>query len=195
MNSYITGAVIKKLREEKKMTQSELAEKLGVTDKSVSKWETGKGYPDITLIEPLGRVLGISVIELLSGNDVTNLNKSANMKKMKFYVCPICSNIIVSSGDAVVSCCGVTLPPAEAEAGDEKHSITVENVEDEYFVTINHEMSKNHYISFMAAVRDDGAEIVKLYPQGPAEARFKRGRADSIYYYCNKHGLFYKRLP
>ena len=49
MDQYVTGAVIKKLREKNDLTQMQFAEKLGVSDKSVSKWETGKGYPDITL--------------------------------------------------------------------------------------------------------------------------------------------------
>ena len=70
MNTYITGSVIKKLREEKGITQLQLAEELGVTDKAVSKWETGKGFPDITLIESLSQSLGVSVMELLSGEAV-----------------------------------------------------------------------------------------------------------------------------
>lgn len=190
MNSYITGAVIKKLREQKNLTQTALANILNVSDKSVSKWETGKGYPDISLIEPISKALGISVIELLNGNDIKNTNKSANMNKLKFYVCPICSNIIASTGETVISCCGVTLPPNEAEMPDENHTVTIENVEDEYYVTVNHEMSKTHYISFIAALSDNGCEIVKLYPQGESSARFKRSRTNKIYYYCNHHGLF-----
>ena len=66
MNQYITGAMIKRLREEKKISQNKLAETIGVSDKAVSRWETGRGYPDITLIEPLAEALGVSVIELFS---------------------------------------------------------------------------------------------------------------------------------
>ena len=190
MDQYVTGAIVRKLREERKMTQMELAEKLCVSEKAVSKWETGKGYPDITLIEPLANALGISVIELLSGNDVTNSNRSFNMRRLKFYVCPICGNFMFSAGEAVVSCCGVTLPPYEAEAADEEHQLHVEVVEDEYYVTLEHEMSKSHYISYIVAVKDNGCEIVKLYPEGNAEARFKVGRTRQIYYFCNRHGLF-----
>ncbi|MGN0518159.1 MAG: helix-turn-helix domain-containing protein [Acutalibacteraceae bacterium] len=190
MNQYVTGAIIKKLREERKMTQLELAEKLHVSDKTVSKWETAKGYPDITLIESLADTLGISVIELLSGNDVINSNRSFNMMKMKFYVCPICGNVITGTGEAVISCCGITLPPLEPETSDEKHMLNIEKVEDEYYVTVNHEMSKSHYISFIAAVRDNGFEIVKLYPEYNAEARFKISGTRHFYYYCNRHGLY-----
>ena len=74
MDKYVTGAVIRKLREDKKMTQEELAGKLFVSSKAVSKWETGQGFPDVSLIEPLAKALGISVIELLSGEDIRNIN-------------------------------------------------------------------------------------------------------------------------
>ena len=85
MNQYVTGAVIKELREKNKLTQQALAEKLGVSDKTVSKWETAKGYPDITLLEPIAETFGISVTELISGNAVTNANVSANMLRSKFW--------------------------------------------------------------------------------------------------------------
>ena len=98
MNQYVTGAIIKKLREEKGLTQSELAQKLNVSNKAVSKWETAKGYPDITLIEPLARILGVSVMELLSGNDIINQNRSFNMLRTKLYVCPVCGNVIFATG-------------------------------------------------------------------------------------------------
>jgi transcriptional regulator with XRE-family HTH domain len=194
MNQYVTGTIIKKLREKKNMTQQKLAEMLNVSDKAVSKWETGKGYPDITLIEPLAKALGLSVVELLSGNDITNTDRSFNMRKMKFYVCPICGNIITSTGESVIYCCGITLPPLESEPEDEIHAAGVSIVEDEYYVRINHEMTRKHYISFIAAIYDNGVKIIKLYPEGNADARFKINRLRKIYYYCNKHGLFEKKL-
>ena len=190
MNNYITGAVIKRLRENKKMTQEELAQKIFVTSKAVSKWETGKGFPDIGLLESLGKALDVSVIELLSGEDITNLNKSCNMIKGKFYVCPVCGNVIQTTGEAVISCCGITLPPLEAESPDNEHSLNVETIEDEYYVTLNHPMTKEHYISFIAAISDQGVQLVKLYPEADAQARFKISRVRKIYAYCNRHGLF-----
>ena len=190
MNQYVTGAMIKRLREEKKITQQQLAEIMNVSDKAVSKWETGRGYPDITLIEPLAEALGVSVIELFSGEDVINTNKVSNMLRAGLYVCPVCGNVIYATGEAVISCCGITLPALEAEPGDDGHSVSVEKVEDEYFVIINHEMTKTHYISFIASVQDDGCEIRKLYPEGPAEARFKIRLTKRLYYYCSRHGLF-----
>ncbi len=190
MDKYVTGAVIRRLREQKKMTQEELAEKLFVSGKAVSKWEMGKGYPDISLLQPLAKALDLSVIELLSGEDVRNRNLSSNMMKSRFYVCPVCGNVIRSVGDAVVSCCGITLPPLEAEEPDPAHAIRTETAEDEYYVTVDHPMTRDHYISFLAAVSDQGVQFIKLYPEWSAEARFKIDRVREIYAFCNRHGLF-----
>ena len=190
MDRYVTGAVIKKLREKKNMTQEELAGKLFVSSKAVSKWETGQGFPDISLIESLAKALDISVIELLSGEDIRNNNRSSNMLKSRFYVCPVCGNVIRTIGESVVSCCGITLPVLDPEEPDEDHAITVEKIEDEYYVTMDHPMTKDHYISFFAAVTDNGVQTVKLYPESDAEARLIRSRVKYIYAYCNRHGLF-----
>ena len=190
MDRYVTGAVIRKLRDSKKMTQEELAGKLYVSSKAVSKWETGQGFPDISLLEPLAKALDISVIELLSGEDIQNRNRSSNMLRGKFYVCPVCGNVIRASGEALVSCCGITLPPLEPEETDAEHLICKEIVEDEYYVTVDHPMTKDHYISFLAAASDQSVQFVKLYPEGSAETRFRINRVKYIYAYCNRHGLF-----
>ena len=142
MNQYVTGAVIKELREKNKMTQLQLADKLGVSDKTVSKWETGKGYPDITLLESIADVFSVSVTELISGNTVQNSNVSANVLKSKFYICPICGNVIHSMGEAVIHCHGVLMTVAEPEETDEHHKMFIERVEDEYYVRIEHDMKK-----------------------------------------------------
>ena len=194
MDNYVTGALIRKLRESRKMTQEELADRICVSSKAVSKWETGQGFPDVSLLEPLAKALGISVIELLSGEDIRNLNRSSNMAKGKFYVCPVCGNVIRATGEAVVSCCGITLPPLEPEPADLDHSIRVETVEDEYYVTVAHPMAKDHFISFLAAVSDHGVQFVKLYPEGSAEARFRIDRVRYVCAYCNRHGLFQLKI-
>ena len=194
MDNYITGATIKRLREAKGITQQQLADEIGVSSKAVSKWETAKGMPDITLIETLAKALGVTVGELMSGNTVINKNISSNMLRSKFYVCPVCGNIIRTTGDAVISCCGIALPPLEAEETDENHGINIEKVEDEHFITVSHEMTKTHFISFLAYVTSDRVQFVKLYPEGNAETRFQlRGRG-YIYLYCNKHGLMKKKI-
>ncbi|MGN0374073.1 MAG: helix-turn-helix domain-containing protein [Butyrivibrio sp.] len=190
MNQYVTGTVIKELREKNKMTQLQLAEKLGVSDKTVSKWETAKGYPDITLLEPIADAFSVSVAELISGNTIFNTNVSANMLRSKFYVCPVCGNVIHSMGEAVIHCHGVLLNPSEAEEADANHGILIERIEDEIYIRINHEMTKKHYISFIAALSSDRMQIVKLYPEGDAAAGFKISGVEKIYFYCNRDGLF-----
>ena len=195
MDRYVTGAAIRRLRESKGMTQEELSARLHVSSKAVSKWETGKGFPDVSLLEPIAKELGISVIELFSGEDVRNRNRAFNMTRAKFCVCPVCGNVIVASGDALISCCGIILPPAEPEEADAEHAISVETVEDEYYVTLAHPMSKEHYISFLAAVTDQGVSLVKLYPEGNAEARFKISRVHRLYACCNRDGLFFVKPP
>ena len=190
MNQYVTGQVIKELREKYHLTQAELANKLNVSDKTVSKWETAKGYPDISLLEPIAEVFGVSITELLSGNAVSNVNVSANMLRSEFYVCPVCGNIVHSMGEAVIQCHGIMLSPCQAEETDENHMIFIEKVEDEYFVRIDHEMTKQHYISFVAAVSSDRIQIIKLYPEGNAEGRFKINGVKKIVFYCNRDGLY-----
>jgi len=194
MNSYVTGPVIKTLREARCLTQAELADQIGVSDKTVSKWETAKGLPDISLLQPLANALGVSVMELMNGQPVINTNKSANLLRGKLYVCPVCGNVIHCMGDTAVSCCGISLPPLEGEEPDIDHDIIIEPVEDEHFLTVGHPMTKQHYISFIAFVTSDRFQMVKLYPEGNPETRLQlRGRG-VLYFYCNRHGLFKKKL-
>lgn len=130
----------------------------------------------------------------MNGDRIRNRNVSANMLRTKLYVCPICGNILSATGSALVSCCGVTLPPLEAEEADEAHCSRIETVEDERYITLDHPMTKTHYISFLAYATADRFQLVKLYPEGPAEARIPlRGRG-TLYFYCNRHGLMKRRL-
>lgn len=165
MNNYVTGETIKRLRTARRMTQDQLAQQLGVTGKAVSKWETARGLPDVALLEPLAKALRISVPELLSGEQVVNSNRAANILRSPLYVCPVCGNIIHSSGPAVASCCGLTLPPLEAEEPDEAHKLVRERF-----------------------------DLVKLYPEGLPEARFEPRSGGYLYWYCNRHGLFREKL-
>ena len=194
MDHYVTGAAIKALREKQRMTQADLAAVLSVSDKAVSKWETGRGLPDITLIEPLARALRISVPELLSGKTIVNANRASNLLRSRIYVCPLCGNVICAKGEAMVCCCGITLPALEAEEPDGAHAARVDRIEDEYYVSADHDMTKEHFITFFACVTADRFEMKALYPEGSAEARFFRRGGGLLYWYCNRHGLFRQRL-
>lgn len=193
MDPYVTGGTIRALREKSRMTQCALAERLCVSDRTVSKWETGRGYPDISLLQPLAAALQVSLTELLSGRTVENTNVSANLLRGRFYVCPVCGNILHAVGQATVSCHGIALPPLEPEAADERHGAKIERVEDELLLTVHHPMSREHYITFAAAVGCDRVQLVRLYPEGGVQVRFRRSGVEEIYFHCNRDGLY--RLP
>ena len=193
MNTYVTGTTIKQLREAKRLTQAELGEKIGVSSKTVSKWETAKGLPDISLLQPLSQALGVSVIELMNGEQIANRNRSSNLLRAKFYVCPVCGNVLWGFGNAMVSCCGVTLPALEAEEPDDAHTLTVETVEDEHCLRLPPPMTKEHCISFAAYVTTDRIQLVKFYPEGDAQTRMQLRGHGILYWYCNRHGLFCQR--
>ncbi len=194
MDRYLTGATIRDLRERHGMTQAQLAQQLSVSDKAVSKWETGAGYPDITLIEPIAHALHTSAAELLSGAAVHNDNVSANMLRSHFYVCPVCGNTVHAMGEAHLSCHGITLPPQSAEPVEAGHELHASCTGDELYVWSDHAMDKRHYLMFLAAVSPACVQIVRLYPEGPAAAHFRRSGVRDLYLYCNRDGLFATRL-
>lgn len=194
MLNYVNSDGIRALREGIGITQRELAERIGVSDKTVSKWETGRGLPDISTLALLAEALGVSLSELFAGDKTANRNKSANMQRSVFYVCPVCGNVIHAMGEGVFSCCGVTLPKLEAEIADEEHGVQVEVIDGEYYVSLSHPMSREHYISFMAYVNWERLQLVKLYPEQEAAARFARFGSGILYVYCRKHGLFSVKL-
>lgn len=194
MDSKKTGALISAARMKKGLKQRELADLISVSDKTVSKWETGGGCPDVSLLPALSAALGIGVSELLSGELSENESDRGNMKKMKFYVCPRCGNLLTSTGDAAVSCCGAPLPALEPHAPDESHDLTVEKVEDEWYVSCGHPMEREHYISFAAILTSDRLELVRCYPEWNLQARFFRRGMGTLYWYCTRDGLFKKNI-
>lgn len=194
MNSYVTGTIIKELRAKAHLTQAELADKIMVSNKAVSKWENGNGFPDITLLEPLARALNVSLIELMSGSAVSNNNRGGNMKRGKWYICPVCGNVVHTMGDTIVSCCGITLPPLEVEEENTGHEIRVARVESDYFISLDHPMGKDHYICFIAYVTDDKLCVERLYPEQNPESRFPVMGHGLVFAYCNHHGFFCKEV-
>ena len=197
MGRYVTAEIIKSLREGKCLTQRELASAVGVTDKAVSKWESGRGLPDISLIDALAQALGVSVAELLTGDVRENANRAGNMMRSKFYVCPICGNVVHAMGEGSFSCCGVQLMPQEAEDADEDdaHRVHVERIENDWYLTLDHPMTKQHYLSFAAYVTSDTVSLKKLYPEQSPEVRFPMRGSGLLYVFCNQHGLFRLKTP
>ncbi len=190
MNLNKTGELLKSLRKSKNMTQKEIADKIGVLPKTVSKWETGHGFPDVSTISSIAEILGVSSDTILSGELKTNTEDSGNMKRTKYYVCNNCGSIVQGTGNFGVTCCGKELKALELNKSDERHKIKVEEIENDYYITINHEMTKEHFIEFVSYVTYDKVLTVRLYPEQEAAVRFPKIHGGKIYYCCNKHGLF-----
>lgn len=186
------GTSIYNLRKSKNMTQKQLADLLNISDKTISKWERGLGYPDISFLPELSSVLCVSIDDIFLGE--TNLNEiiGGNMRNLKFYVCDKCNNILTSTADASISCCGKKLEVLIPKKADDKHKLNIEPVEDELYVTSEHDMKKEHYISFLAYVKGDSVFIVKQYPEWNLQTRLRKQGHGKLYFYCNNDGLFYQ---
>ena len=196
MNPEKIGSLIFQLRKEKNLTQKQLGEKLGLSDKTISKWERGLGCPDISLLRDISKIFNVNIEKILLGELQENDINGGNMKRIKFYACPNCGNVINSTGDGDFSCCGRKLEALVPKVMNENHSINIEEVENDYYVEINHEMTKDHFISFVAYVTYDRVLLIKLYPEQSPTVRFPRlcGKFErgKFYMYCNQHGLLMK---
>ncbi len=114
----------------------------------------------------------------------------SDMTAIKFFVCPVCGNVVCGMGNVQLDCHGHHLEPHEAKSPKGRFEYRVEMVEDEYFVAVNHEMTKQDHIAFMAAVSPERIQLVRLFPEGPAEARFAKSMVRDIYFFSVQDGLF-----
>lgn len=184
------GQLLRLLRKEKELTQRQLAEKLEVEPKTVSKWETGRGFPDVSTVSALADALGVSERILLSSRPVRHTKEVGNMQKFKFYICPHCGSFMQGTGENRVVCCGQPVGAATAKKADENHSLSVSETENDFYIEFSHEMTKEHFIGFVSYVSFDRVLTVRLYPEQDASVRFPKTYGGKLYYYCNRHGLF-----
>ena len=194
MDNIKVGNLIRKLRKEHGMTQLQLAEKLHISDRTVSKWERGLGSPDVSLITALSQIFEVDLQNLLTGELQQNKTTGGNIRKMKFFVCPDCGNLVAAIADTSVTCCGRKLKVLEPIKAPEGEKLSVQTIEQDYFISSNHEMSRDHYIAFLAFVTSDTVILRKLYPEWDLQVRIpiiSRGR---LLWYCNRHGLFYQEV-
>ena len=194
MDNIKTGALIRRLRKEHNMTQLQLAQKLNISDKAVSKWERGLGSPDVSLLSELSEIFCVDISNILSGELKKSDPKTADMKKMKFFICPHCGNLITSFVSPYVSCCGRTLSEIIPVKAPEEEKLTVEIIENDYFISSSHEMSKEHYITFVALITTDTLILKKQYPEWDLRARIPRIGHGRIVWHCSKDGLFYMEV-
>lgn len=192
MDCQKVGTLIYHIRKEKHMTQKELAQLLRISDKTVSKWERGLGCPDVSLLGELSDVLGVHIEKLLSGDLDQNHADQGNMKKIRFYVCPQCGNIITSTAPAELSCCGRRLEALTPVKAEEQDKLSIELVEDEWFISSDHEMTKDHYLSFIAFATGDTVTIIRQYPEWNLQTRLRMRKHGMLFWYCTNHGLFYQ---
>lgn len=194
MDCAKVGSLIYSLRKEKGMTQKEIADLMNISDKTISKWERGLGCPDVSLLSALSNILGVNIEEILLGGLTPNDTVGGNMKKIKFYVCSQCGNLLTATGEPVISCCGRKLNELNAEKAIEGHILNVDPVEDELFISTQHEMKKDHYISFVAFATGDKVFLAKQYPEWGMQFRLPKFGHGKLYFHCTNHGLFYQLI-
>lgn len=194
MDNERMGSLLLKLRKEKGMTQKTVGDFLGVSDKTVSKWERGQGFPDISLLQGISVLFGVNIEKVLNGDLEKNDMDGGNMKKLNFYVCPECGNILTASSSAEISCCGRKLEVLQAAKADAEHCLMAEQVENEWYLTAEHPMTKEHYISFVAYLTGERLILNKTYPEWNLQLRIPKRGHGKLLFYCEKHGLFYQLI-
>ncbi len=188
------GSLLYKLRKEKGMTQKEVADSMNISNKTISKWERGLGCPDVSLLPELSEIFDVNIEKILQGELSVNDTDGGNMKRIKFYVCNSCGNLITATGEGEISCCGRKLENLSVNELDEMHTPKIEKIENDYYISFNHEMTKEHFLSFAAYLMFDRMHIIKLYPEQNAELRVPIMRKGEFYFYCNKHGLMKQKM-
>ena len=194
MDNEKIGRLIYLLRKEKGLTQLQLAERMHISDKTVSKWERGLGCPDVSLLSELSNLFNVDLSEMLRGQLTTNAILGGNMKRIKIYLCPNCGNILTALTDTSISCCGKKLLPLEPKKAEEAEKLSVERIENDFYISSDHEMTREHYISFVALISNDTVLMRKQYPEWDLQVRipfFAHGR---LVWYCTRHGLFYQDI-
>lgn len=192
MQNTKVGNLIRTLRQEGNMTQKQLADRMNISDKAVSKWERGLGCPDISLISELSDILGVDTQKLLIGDIMPNDFVGGNMKNTKYYVCPTCNNISLCTGEAEVSCCGKKLTARTMKKAEESEKLSVQGIEDDWYITMDHPMTKTHYISFVAFATGNHIHLIKQYPEWDLNVRIPKKGYGMLIWYCTEHGLFYQ---
>lgn len=194
MDNIKIGRLIYTLRKEKGLTQLQLAQRMHISDKTVSKWERGLGCPDVSLLAELSDIFGVDLSQMLSGQLAANEILGGNMKRIKFYVCPRCGNVLTALTDTSISCCGKKLLPQQMRKAENEEKLCTQKVENDYYITADHEMTKEHYISFVALLTGDTILIRKQYPEWNLQVRIPRIAHGRLVWYCTQHGLYYQDI-
>ena len=194
MDNRKVGELIYHLRKEKQLTQKQLADQMNISDRTISKWERGYGCPDVTLLPSLSTLLGVNIENILNGELSSNEFVGGNMKKSNYFVCPSCNNFVLATGDITLSCCGRKLEPLEAQKATDEEKLSIEEIDHEWFISSDHSMTKDHYISFIAFATGDQVQIIKQYPEWSFQTRLPKRKHGKLFWYDTQFGLFYQLI-
>ena len=194
MNNVKIGKLIYNLRKEKNLTQVQLAERMNISDKTVSKWERGFGCPEVSLLPELSTILDVDLENLLSGELDRNEILGGSMKNLQCYICTACGNMVNAITDTNMSCCGQKMKALKPKKANENEKLTVETVENDFYITSDHPMERGHYIAFIALLTGDSILLKKQYPEWDLQVRIPVLAHGRLLWYCNKHGLFYMEI-
>ena len=194
MDNRKVGELIYHLRKEKQLTQKQLADQMNISDRTISKWERGYGCPDVSLLPSLSTLLGVNIENILNGELSSNDFVGGNMKKSNYFVCPSCNNFVLATGDITLSCCGRKLEPLEAQKATDEEKLSIEEIDHEWFISSDHSMTKDHYISFIAFATGDQVQIIKQYPEWSFQTRLPKRKHGKLFWYDTQFGLFYQLI-
>ena len=193
MDQTRTGERIRAARLQKGLTQLALARLLHVSDKAVSKWERGRGCPDLSTLPLLADVLGLDLTTLFTEEEETGM-RNGNLKKLKVFVCPVCGNVLFALDEAQIHCCGQRLSPLQPQKAAPEERLHALRMDEGWFLSSPHEMTKEHYISFVALLTGDMLIVKKQYPEWGLETRLPDVPRGILLWYCTQHGLFSQML-
>ena len=142
----------------------------------------------------MSEIFGTDIEALLSGEINKNEMENGDMKKLRFYVCRDCGNIITATSDAAVSCCGNKLTALEPRPANDNERLRVEDIGGEWYITSDHEMTKEHHISFVAYVSDSSVMMFRQYPEWSVDIDLPMFRSGRLMWYCDKCGLLCQEL-
>jgi DNA-binding XRE family transcriptional regulator len=194
MDTQKIGELIYHLRKEKGLTQKQLADQMNISDRTISKWERGYGCPDISLLPHLSTLLGVNIEQILNGELSSNSFIGGNMKKSHYFVCPSCHNIVLATGNVSISCCGRKLEVLEAKKASDIEKLTINEVDNEWFISSEHPMTKEHYISFIAFATGESVQLIKQYPEWSLQTRIPKRKHGMLLWFDTQAGLYYQLI-
>ena len=116
------------------------------------------------------------------------------MKKSNYFVCDLCNNIVLATGDMSISCCGRKLDRLEAKKATAENQLLITEIDNEWFISSEQPMPKNHYISFIAFATGDQVRIMKQYPEWNLQTRIPKVKHGKLLWYDTQFGLSYQLI-